>query len=52
MAWEARFVDFRGQKKEARPPSLRKTAELRTDNITTFAHASTTTHNGIGDFIF
>ena len=30
MAWEARFIDFRRQK-EARPPSLRKTAEQKTD---------------------
>lgn len=41
MAWEACFIDFRRQK-EARPSSLRKTAELNTDYITTFAHASTT----------
>lgn len=51
MAWEARFIDFRRQK-EARPSSLRKTVELNTDYITTFANASITTHNGIEDFIF
>lgn len=51
MAWEARFIDFRRQK-ETRPPSLRKAAEHKTDNITTFANASPTTHNGGEGFIF
>ncbi len=51
MVWEARFIDFRRQK-EPRPPSLRKTAEHKTDYIKMFASASITTHNGGEGFIF